>query len=82
MAFAHIISQYSGLEFTEFVQERIFDRIGMGYSTYSPSRAEESGLFSHSWADTGRRIPFYQSDRMLRLFAGPQGVISNAIDLV
>ena len=82
MAFTHIISRYSGMSFTKFAQERIFDRLGMSYTTYSPVTAEGVGHFSHSWATNGRRIPFYQSDKMIHTFAGPQGLISNVVDLV
>jgi len=82
MAAAHVVSLYSGKSFPQLVQERIFDQLEMNSTTYSPRKAEASGLFSNSWDSSGRRIPFYQTDETLPSHAGPNGVISNVVDLV
>lgn len=77
---SYIISKYTNLPFPEFVQSRIFDKLGMRHTTYSREVAEASGLFSQSWMANGRRIPFRSADQIVS--AGPGGIISSAADLV
>lgn len=77
---SYIISHYTNLTFPEFVQSRIFDKLGMGQTTYSRENAEASGHFSQFWMANGRRIPFRSADEVVS--AGPGGIISSAVDLV
>ncbi|TFK79087.1 beta-lactamase/transpeptidase-like protein [Polyporus arcularius HHB13444] len=80
---SHIISTYSGKPFTEFVKERIFDPLGMTFTTYRSDEAEESKLFSHAWSGADRRrIPYwYAEDMMSQFLAGAGGVLSSATDM-
>ena len=78
----HVIAKYSGMQFTTFVQQRLFSDLNMTSTTYSPIKAEESGLMSHYWAPDGRRIPFYNHGNMHQSQIGVNGVISNAVDMV
>ena len=82
MTGAHIVSTFSGMPYTDFVKERIFDPIGMWDTTYSPAEATRSGKLTQAWTAEGRRIPFWFPDSAMELNAGPGGVISNVVDLV
>lgn len=82
MAGAHIISTYSGKPYTEFIKERIWDRLNMSSTTFSASEAARSGKLAQTWTGSGRRIPFWFPDEMIELNAGPGGIISSAVDLV
>ena len=82
---SHIISLYSGKPFREFVQERIFNPLNMTSTTYSPTRASASGLFSgESWSSESRRwIPYWIKDETMEEFiAAAGGIISNTADMV
>ena len=82
MTTAYIVEKYSGMSFPDFVQKRIFDKLGMHFSTYSANKAEATGHLSHVWSNNGRRIPYWITDDTLHINPGPGGVISNVIDLV
>lgn len=82
MTAAYIVEKYSGISFPDFVQKRIFDKLGMHFSTYSANKAEATGHLSQVWSSNGRRIPYWITDDTLQINPGPGGVISNAIDLV
>ena len=82
MAATHIIATYSGQLYTEFVKERIFDPLGMTSTTFSVDEAIRSGKFTQMWFISGRRIPYWFSEDIMQLNAGPGGVISNVVDMV
>ncbi|KAI0655708.1 beta-lactamase/transpeptidase-like protein [Cubamyces menziesii] len=79
---AHIIETYSGLPYQDFVAERVFKPLNMSTSTLWPSEATSSGLFTDTWTKDGRRIPFWFTDEISQVNAGPGGVISSAEDMV
>ena len=83
---SHIVSTYSGMPFRKFVQERIFDPLGMNATTYSPVVAGKSGLLSQQWSSEaagGRRISYWVSTEVREEFiAGAGGIISTAVDMV
>ena len=79
---AYLVSHYANKTYADFVEERLFARLGMASSTYSPSVAHSSGLLTDTWTKSGRRIPFWARDETAELSAGPAGVISSAEDLV
>lgn len=80
---AHIISTYTG-SYTRFVQERIFDPLNMTSSTFSLSKAVQSGKMTQSWGSmaNGRRIPHWMKDSVMDMIAGAGGIISNVVDMV
>ena len=84
MAGAHIISTYSGQPYTKFVKERIWDRINMSSTTFSANEAARSGKLTQTWVGPGdgRRVPFWFTDDMIDLNAGPGGIISSVVDMV
>ncbi|KAH8096874.1 beta-lactamase/transpeptidase-like protein [Cristinia sonorae] len=78
---AHLISVYSGIPYTDFVNKGIFIPLNMSSTTYSPAEAARDNDLTQSWTPTGRRIPTWFSDATRDLNAGPGGVISNAVDM-
>ncbi|KAI0689020.1 beta-lactamase/transpeptidase-like protein [Cytidiella melzeri] len=78
---AHVISIYSGMDYTIFVKSRILEPLNMTYTTFYESEASKDGLLTQSWTATGRRIPYWFSDSAVPLAAGPMGLISNLIDM-
>lgn len=79
---SHLISKYSGMPYTEYIKQRIFTPLNMTSTTYKPSEAAASGKATENWTGKGRRIPWWFSDDMVELNAGPGGVISNVPDMV
>ncbi|KAJ3002538.1 hypothetical protein NUW54_g4980 [Trametes sanguinea] len=79
---AHIIEQYAGTPFADFISERLFKSLGMSTTTVVPSEALASGKVTHTWTKDGRRIPFWFTDDTAYLGAGAGGVISSAEDMV
>lgn len=79
---SHVISILSGMPYTEFVKQRIFDPLNMTHTVFSPSEASAKGLLTQSWTTFGRRIPYWFGKESVPLVAGPMGIISNALDLV
>ncbi|KAJ7461808.1 beta-lactamase/transpeptidase-like protein [Mycena galericulata] len=78
---AHVVSKYAG-SYRDFVEERIFRRLGMTFSTLYPNRAFETGKFTQSWSTaTRRRIPFFMPEQTADLIAGAGGVMSTAEDM-
>lgn len=78
---AHLVSTYSGTPYTQFIKERIFEPLEMTSTTFFES--ETSGKLTQTWTKTGRRIPFWFSDdEVVRLKAGPGGIISSVEDMV
>lgn len=79
---SHIIAKYSPHgSFPEFVQDRIFNPLGMLASTYSPKVAEASGKLTECWHN-GRRIPQFHKEPEMELNAGPGGILTNVEDMV
>ena len=79
---AHLIATYSGMPYPEFVSARIFKPLGMSSTTYSAKEASKNGLLTQAWTKFGRRIPFWASDDLVDVLAGPGGVISSVVDMV
>ncbi|TFY55723.1 hypothetical protein EVG20_g9215, partial [Dentipellis fragilis] len=77
---AHLVSKYTG-SYTQFVQDRIFDPLNMTSSTYSPDKAASSGKLTHAWANFGRRIPTWFTEKNAAISNGPGGAISSVEDL-
>ncbi|KAI8992781.1 beta-lactamase/transpeptidase-like protein [Trametes punicea] len=78
---AHIIAVYANESYADFVTKRLFKTVGMNTSTLSPSQAIASGRLTDTWTKHGRRIPFWFTDEIAHLNAGPGGVISSAEDM-
>ncbi|KAF7316348.1 Beta-lactamase domain-containing protein [Mycena indigotica] len=80
---AHIVSKYSGLDYRDFVEERIFKPLGMKSSTLYPDRAAETGRLTQAWTPLagGRRIPFFMPEHSAPLIAGAGGVQSTTEDM-
>ncbi|KAI9456693.1 beta-lactamase/transpeptidase-like protein [Lactarius psammicola] len=81
MVGAHVVTTLSGVQFTEFVKDRIFEPLKMAQSTYSIEEAVQSGKASETWTHFGRRIPLWMEGRENELMAGPGGLISNVNEL-
>ncbi|KAH9001587.1 beta-lactamase/transpeptidase-like protein [Lactarius akahatsu] len=81
MVGAHVITALSGIQFTEFVKDRILRPLKMTESTYSINEAIQSGKASETWTPFGRRIPPWMEGRDIELMAGPGGLISNVKEL-
>ncbi|KAH9048267.1 beta-lactamase/transpeptidase-like protein [Lactarius hengduanensis] len=81
MVGAHVITALSGIQFTEFVKDRILRPLKMTESTYSIDEAIQSGNVSETWTAFGRRIPPWMEGRDIELIAGPGGLISNVKEL-
>ncbi|KAH9063776.1 beta-lactamase/transpeptidase-like protein [Lactarius deliciosus] len=81
MVGAHVITALSGIQFTEFVKDRILRPLKMTQSTYSIDEAIQSGKASETWTPFGRRIPLWMEGREIELMAGPGGLISNVKEL-
>ncbi|KAI0828035.1 beta-lactamase/transpeptidase-like protein [Trametes gibbosa] len=78
---SRIIERYANVSVGDFVESRIFRRLNMTSSTYSPSKAARTGRVTQTWTRGVRRIPYWFSDEVNDLFAGPGGAISNAEDM-
>ncbi|KAJ7064936.1 beta-lactamase/transpeptidase-like protein [Mycena amicta] len=82
MTGAHLVSKYSGMEYRDFVEERIFKPLGMTSSTMYPDRAAATGRLTQSWSPlTRRRIPFFMPEHTAALIAGAGGVQSTVEDM-
>ncbi|KAH9925622.1 beta-lactamase/transpeptidase-like protein [Epithele typhae] len=79
---AHLVAQYSGMSYADFLSTRIFGRLHMNDTTIWLSVAQRSGKLAHSWNKDGRRIPFWFNDGSVIFGAGAGGVISSAEDMV
>ena len=81
---AHIVSKYSGTDYRDFVQERIFKPLNMTSTTYHGDAAEATGLLSQCWNSDGRRISYILAggDTVSKLMSGAGGAITSAVDLV
>ncbi|KAI9456694.1 beta-lactamase/transpeptidase-like protein [Lactarius psammicola] len=81
MVGAHVVTALSGIQFTEFVKDRIFKPLGMTQSTYSIDEAVQSGKASEAWTHFGRRIPPLMEGLEIELVAGAGGLISSVKEL-
>ena len=80
---AHLITTYSGTEFTSFVEERIFKPPGMNSTTYHIDKAARSGHMSQSFTADYRRIPHqFSTGTTEAMLAGAGGILSSARDMV
>ena len=82
MVAQHIITKYSGMDFTTFVEQRIFQPLNMSSTTYSVTAAHASGRLTQTWTPFGRRIPNRGGSVNPELLPGAAGVISSVEDLV
>ncbi|KAH9180223.1 beta-lactamase/transpeptidase-like protein [Lactarius sanguifluus] len=82
MVGAHVVAALSGIQFTEFVKDRILRPLKMTQSTYSFDEAVRSGKASETWTPFGRRIPPWMEGLETELVAGPGGLISNVKELI
>lgn len=82
MLASHVIAVLAGMSYPEFTKARIFEPLNMTRTTFSAQEASKDGLLSHAWTKFGRRIPFWSTDDIIAVMAGPGGVISNVEDLV
>lgn len=87
-----------GISFEKFVQERIFDPLGMTQTTYSPTRANRSDAFVRKGMDveacaedlSGKSLSMECLGESVNIGfmregpmnAGPGGVVSSARDMV
>ncbi|KAI0669553.1 beta-lactamase/transpeptidase-like protein [Trametes maxima] len=78
---AHILAKYANVSVDAFVSSRIFEPLNMTSSTYSPTKAAESGRLTQTWTRGVRRIPYWFSEEVHGLFAGAGGVISDIHDM-
>lgn len=77
---AYIVSKYSNMSYTEFASSRIFAPLNMTTTTFWPDEA--GSRLTQRWTKFGRLLPFWFSNDMVELMAGPGGVISSAEDMV
>ncbi|KAF8270680.1 beta-lactamase/transpeptidase-like protein [Lactarius quietus] len=80
MVGAHVITALSGVQFVEFVKDRILKPLRMTQSTYSVNEAIRSGKTSETWTNFGRLFPM-DGRLEIGLLAGPGGLISNVREL-
>lgn len=78
----HLIVTYSGRSYPEYIQDRIWDRLNMSSTTFSPTKALHSGKLTEAWSSSGRLIPFWFSEDDVDLMAGAGGLISSVEDVV
>ncbi len=80
MVAGYLVGQISGQSWEEFVQTRIFDRLGMTRSNFSiVETAQHATDFSHPYKevkDNVQEIPFYGAQGAI----GPAGAIVSCID--
>ena len=82
MAGARIIEKYTNVSYDTFVTSRIIKPLNMSSTTYSTSEAARTGRLTQTWTRGVRRIPYWFSNEVNDLFAGPGGAISNVDDMV
>ena len=81
MAAQRILDVQTG-SFTDFVEKRIFEPLGMG-SMYSPQAAIATGRAAFGFTNHNKRpLPFFYTKDNYQLSAGPGGVVASAEDLV
>lgn len=80
MTAGYLVEQITGQGWEEFVQQRIFDRLGMSRSAFSATAAQQTADFSFPYRETKdevKQIPFYE-----QWAVGPAGsIVSNIADL-
>lgn len=80
---SYLVSMYAGVPYTEYIQARIFDPLDMTATTFSPVKAMQSGKLTQTWlGSNSRRIPFWFSEDMVELNAGPGGILTTVSDMV
>jgi CubicO group peptidase (beta-lactamase class C family) len=78
MAAGYLVGQLSGQNWEDFVQQRIFDRLGMKSSIFSTSAAQETDDFSFPYKaikDEIKKIPFYEGQWSV----APAGAIVSSV---
>lgn len=80
MVGTYILEKYSGISFEDFLQERIFVPLSMNSTTSSPGIAGKQK--SEAWSASGRRIPFWFTEKGAKVVAGAGTIISGSRDMV
>src|SRR5437588_6990168 len=78
MVAGYLVGQLAGQSWEDFVQQRIFDRLGMSSSLFSTSTAQETADFSFPYKeekDEVKKIPFYKGQWSI----APAGAIVSSI---
>ena len=78
MGAGYLIGQLAGQSWEDFVQQRIFDRLGMSSSLFSTSAAQETADFSFPYKeekDEVKKIPFYDGQWSI----APAGAIVSSV---
>lgn len=79
---AYLVAKYANSSYPAFAESRLFARMNMSATTFWPSEAARSGRVTQTWTKFGRRLPYWFTDEVADLMAGPGGVISSAEDMV
>src|SRR2546421_1496614 len=81
MVAGYLVGQIAGQGWEDFVQQRIFDRLGMSSSVFSTTTAQQTADFSFPYKekkDEVKRIPFYEGQWSI----APAGaIVSNIADM-
>ncbi|HJT60002.1 MAG TPA: serine hydrolase [Ktedonobacteraceae bacterium] len=78
MVAGYLVGQLAGQSWEDFVQQRIFDRLGMSSSLFSTSVAQETADFSFPHKeekDEVKKIPFYEGQWSI----APAGAIVSSV---
>lgn len=78
MVAGYLVGQLAGQSWEDFVQSRIFDRLGMNSSLFSTSAAQETADFSFPYKeekDEVKKIPFYDGQWSI----APAGAIVSSV---
>ncbi|KAI0944294.1 hypothetical protein AcW1_002041 [Taiwanofungus camphoratus] len=78
---AYLVAKYANSSYPAFAESRLFARMNMSATTFWPSEAARSGRVTQTWTKFGRRLPYWFTDEVADLMAGPGGVISSAEDM-
>lgn len=80
MVGTYILEKYSDSSFEDFLQDHIFIPLGMNSTTTSPVKAGSKK--SQAWSATGRRIPFWFTEKGVKVVGGAGAIISSSKDMV
>ncbi|HAT46203.1 MAG TPA: serine hydrolase [Ktedonobacter sp.] len=81
MVAGYLVGQIAGQTWEDFIQQRIFDRLGMSSSVFSTTTAQQTADFSFPYKeknDEVKQIPFYEGQWSI----APAGaIVSNIADM-
>ena len=91
---AQIISHVTGIPFQTYITRNIISPLGLNWTTYDTSEADQTGKLAEGFWDVGtipalnksgeilfKPIPFWNKKGGVDLLAGAGGIISNAKDM-